>query len=175
MPPSLRRTYAFQVITDEPDAHPLMLPIIRHHHYYLPGRDLFILIDNILFRMHKYFFERESKTFFSQPYTDPNAEPYRDYPSHPLILHDIEVIEFEQFLWVFYNPRLSIYKNSLLNWGYINWLAILWGFDEVHALADREIYKLEEPFFQQEVDYAYSPEDPTDRVMRLHFEDDHGA
>ena len=149
-----------------------MLPIIRHHHYYLPGGDLFTLIDNILFCVHKYFFERESKTFFSLPYTDPNAKPYGDYPSHPLILHDIE---FKQFLWVFYNPRLSIYENSLTNWGYINQLAILWGFNEVHTLADQEIHKLEEPFRQQEVDYAYSPEDPTDCAMCLHFEDDHGA
>ena len=106
---------------------------------------------------------------------DPNAEPYGDYPSHPLILHDVEIVEFEQFLWVFYNPRLSIYKNSITNWGHINQLAVLWGFDEVHALADWEIYKLEEPFHLQEVDYAYSPEDLTDHVIQLHFEDDHGA
>ena len=114
--------------------------------------------------MHKYFFEQESKTFFSQPYMDPNTEPYGDYPSHPLIIHNVEVVEFEQFLWVFYNPWLSIYENSITNWGYINWLAVLWGFDEVHALADREIYKLEEPFCQQEVDYAYSLEDLTVRA-----------
>ena len=117
MPPSLRRTYAFQITTDEPDINPLMLPITRHHQYYLPGRDLFILVNNILFRLHKYFFERESKTFFSQPYMDPNADvPYGDYASHPLILHDVEVIELKQFLWVFYNPRLSIYENSITNW-----------------------------------------------------------
>ena len=107
---------------------------------------------------------------------DPNADvPYGDYTSHPLILHDVEVIELEQFLWVFYNPRLSIYENSIINWNYIIRLAVLWGFDEVHALAAREIHKLEEPFRQQEVEYAYIPEDLTDRAMRLYIEDDHGA
>ena len=107
---------------------------------------------------------------------DPNADvPCGDYASHPLILHDVEVIELEQFLWVFYNPRLSIYENSITNWNYIICLAVLWGFDEVHALAAREIHKLEEPFHQQEVEYAYLPEDLTDQAMRLYFEDDHGA
>ena len=97
---------------------------------------------------------------------DPNADvPHRDYAFNPLILHDVEVIELEQFLWVFYNPRLSIYENSITNWNHIIRLAVLWGFDEVHALATREIHKLEEPFRQQEVKYAYMPEDLTDRAM----------
>ena len=180
MPPSLRRTYAFQITTDEPDVHPLMLPITRHHQYYLPGGDLFILIDNTLFRVHKYFFERESKTFFTQPYMDPNADvPLGDYGFHPIIIHDVEIAEFEQFLWVFYNPRLSIYENTTENWLHITRLATLWGFEEVLVLALRERHKIEEllsePFRQQEIDYAYVPEDLTDRAMRLHFEDDHGA
>ena len=175
MPPSLKRTYAFQVITDEPDIHPLMLPITRHHQYYLTGGDLHILIDNTLFKVHKYFFERESTTFFTQPYSDPHADiPFGDYASHPIIIHDVEIDEFEQFLWVFYNPRLSIYENSLLNWSSITRLAILWGFDEVRQLAARETYKLEEAFYQQST-YSWVQEDPTDRTMRLHLEDDHGA
>ena len=95
---------------------------------------------------------------------DPNADPYGDYPSHPLILHNVEVIKFKQFFWVFYNPWLSIYENSIINWDYIIQLAVLWGFDKVHALAAQEIYKLEEPFCQEEIDYAYLPEDLTDHA-----------
>ena len=91
----------------------------------------------------------------------------------------IEIAEFEQFLWVFYNPRLSIYENTTENWLPITCLATLWGFEEVLALASRERHKIEEllsePFRRQEIDYAYIPEDLTDRAMRLHFEDDHGA
>ena len=153
-----------------------MLPITRHHQYYLPGRDLYILIGNILFCIHKYFFKQESKTFFTQHYMDPNADvPYGDYAAHPLIIHNVEVIEFKQFLWVFYNPCLSIYETSITNWNCIIHLAVLWGFDEVCALATRKVYKLEEPFQQQQaLVHAWSPEDPTNCAMHLHFEDDHG-
>src|SRR5271155_2854311 len=38
-----------------------ILTIWNHIEYYVPGGDLFILIDNTLFRIHSYFFHRESQ------------------------------------------------------------------------------------------------------------------
>src|SRR5271156_4606475 len=39
------------------------LPIHNHIEYYLPGGDLFILVDDTLFRIHSYFFHRESQNW----------------------------------------------------------------------------------------------------------------
>src|ERR1700761_4045883 len=61
----LKRTYASLDIT-EPDTdlnQHQFLPLTRHHQYYLPGGDLYLQTENILFRVHSYFFTRESTEF----------------------------------------------------------------------------------------------------------------
>src|SRR5271155_3461826 len=44
------------------NTHPnsLTLTIRNHFEYYIPGGDLFILVDDTLFHVHSYFFHRES-------------------------------------------------------------------------------------------------------------------
>ena len=114
-----------------------MQPIIRHHQYYLPSGDLFILIDSTLFHVHKYFFEWEATKFFIPPYTYPdNNIPCGTFTSHPIILQDISIYNFEQFLWVFYNPWLSLYENTIGNWWFISCLAGLLGFEKVLNLVN---------------------------------------
>ena len=143
-----------------------MQPIIRH---------LFILIDTTLFCIHKYFFEQEATKFIVPPYTNPDDNtPHGTFASHPIILHDISIDEFKQFLWVFYNSWLSLYDNTLGNWWSIGHLAGLWGFDKVLNLSKHELEKFEDVLYQEAVEYAWSPEDPTDCTICLHMEDDHG-
>ena len=153
----------------------MMQPITRHHQYYLPGGDLFILIDTTLFRIHKYFFKREATKFFVPPYTNPNDNtPHGTFALHPIILHNISIYDFEQFLWVFYNPQLSLYNNTISNWWSISHLAGLWGFDEVLNLVNCELEKFEDVLYQEAVEHAWSPEDPTNHTICLHLKDDHG-
>ena len=116
----------------------------------LPGRDLFILIDSTLFCIHKYFFEWEATKFFIPPYTNPdNNTPQRTFTSHPIMLHDISIYNFKQFLWVFYNPQLSLYNNTIGNWWSIGCLAGLWGFDEVLNLVNSKLEKFEDVLYQR--------------------------
>ena len=153
----------------------MMQPIVRHHQYYLPGGDLFILIDTTLFCIHKYFFEQEATKFFVPPYTNPDDNtPHRTFTSHPIILHNISIYDFEQFLWVFYNPWLSLYDNTIGNWWSIDCLAGLWGFDKVLNLVNHELKKFVDILYQEAVKHVWSLEDPTDCAIRLHMEDDHG-
>ena len=129
MPSPLQWTYAVANLTDKPNTPSTTQTIIRHHQYYLPGRDLFILIDTTLFHVHKYFFEQEATKFFVPPYTNPdNNTPCGTFASHPIIFHGISIYDFKQFLWVFYNPQLSLYNNTPGNWWSIGRLAGLWGF-----------------------------------------------
>ncbi|TEB28736.1 hypothetical protein FA13DRAFT_1711473, partial [Coprinellus micaceus] len=48
--------------------------IVHHQKYYLPGGDLYVLINGVMFKIHSYFFNRES-TFFVDVSTsaDPTA------------------------------------------------------------------------------------------------------
>ncbi|PBK86875.1 hypothetical protein ARMGADRAFT_1085994 [Armillaria gallica] len=115
--------------------------IKKHEAYYLKGGDIYFLVDECMFRVHRYFFERESSKFrqmFSCP-TPPGKEPEGSSPSSAFKLSDITSEDFAHFVWVFYNPRHSLYDASTPVWVTILRLAYDWSFPEVKALAIREL------------------------------------
>lgn len=75
-------------------------------------------VENVFFRVHRYFFERES-AFFKDKFTGP-ASPGKEQAgtsdSNAILIQDIRKTErakgysditakqFETFVWVFYNP-----------------------------------------------------------------------
>ncbi|KAK0459138.1 uncharacterized protein EV420DRAFT_305017 [Desarmillaria tabescens] len=115
--------------------------IKRHEQYYIKGGDVYFLVEESMFRVHRYFFERESSKFrsmFSSP-TAPGKEPEGTSPSTAFRLDDITAENFAHFLWVFYNPRHSLYDASTDVWVAILHTSCLWSFPEVKALAIREL------------------------------------
>ncbi|KAI0944070.1 hypothetical protein AcV7_001990 [Taiwanofungus camphoratus] len=121
---------------------------IKHHpKYYLNGGDIHFLVENILFRVHRYFFERESAWFREKlavpapagqspkGLTDTNAYP----------LEDVTADDFARFLWVFYNPKYSVYDATVDDWTAILKLAYDWRFGEVKKLCCRELEKFKIP------------------------------
>lgn len=60
----------------------------------------------VLFRVHRYFFERESPYFVRRLNTpaSPGKRPPGTEDSSAIILEDVTADHFEKFLWVFYNP-----------------------------------------------------------------------
>ncbi|KAF8910792.1 hypothetical protein CPB85DRAFT_1194044, partial [Mucidula mucida] len=119
---------------------------LRHHdEYYLTGGDLFFLVQQYLFRVHRYFFERES-TFFKGELTTP-ASPGESRrgtsEGNAVVLDGVSSQEFAKFLWVFYNPKYSLYHATPEDWTTILMLAHRWSFPEVKKLAIRELEKLE--------------------------------
>ncbi|KAJ3721309.1 hypothetical protein DFJ43DRAFT_1141100 [Lentinula guzmanii] len=66
-------------------------------------------VENSLFKVHHYFFERESPKF-QEMLTRPPPTGQSSYGSltNPVVL-DVTSEEFQQLLWVFYNPRENIY------------------------------------------------------------------
>ena len=65
-------------------------PIILSNKYYLPGGDLYILIDNTMFRVHRYFLTRDSDTIrckLEAAELDKNA-PTGAMQTDPICLHD---------------------------------------------------------------------------------------
>ncbi|KIM59321.1 hypothetical protein SCLCIDRAFT_1028542 [Scleroderma citrinum Foug A] len=119
--------------------------VVHHKDYYLRGGDMTVLVENHLYRIHSYFFDRES-LFFRQkllagPAGDGEERPSND--SEAYTLEDVKSEDFARFLWVFYNPKYSMYEAPLETWLSILRLATRWGFNSVKELTVRELEKLE--------------------------------
>ncbi|KAG6861697.1 hypothetical protein C0995_013266 [Termitomyces sp. Mi166 len=124
----------------------------RHPDYYLSGGDVHFLVENQLFRVHRYFFERESRVFQDQIHLPPTPGGLRNGDDESVaIVLDVTAVAFEKLLGVFYNPLVYIleWKYSLFDWTAADWTTVLelsqkWEFGEVRNLAIRELEKLTE-------------------------------
>jgi len=119
--------------------------LTRHEEYYIPTADFSIIVEHIQFRVHRYFFERESKWFSGKLVTpaSPGSQPQGSSDSNAVILEDLTPAQFARFLWVFYNPRYSLYEANVEDWEVILKLAERWSFPEVKNLAIRELEQKE--------------------------------
>ena len=119
--------------------------IFMHSTYWLPGRDLHIIIQNVAFRTHSYFFEWDSprfKTWFDNSNGTP-SQPDGKTLSTAFILDNIRPDEFSDFLWVFYNPTHSLYNTkSCRQWFGILKVAELYTFQSVTKLVFQELSNL---------------------------------
>jgi hypothetical protein len=105
--------------------------------------------------VHRYFFARDSSWFRDKlPYPPPPGETTKGSSDNlPLPLEGISKTDFERFLWVFYNPKYSIYNASIEEWTSILKLAHQWDFIEVKELAIRGLQALPIPALQKIVLY----------------------
>jgi len=92
--------YRVKRITQDPD-------------YYLTGGDTFFIVSNFIFKVHCYFFERESHHFQellakADNLLDPSVPSGRTI-TQGIRLQEIDAPDFQLFLSIFYNPRYSIY------------------------------------------------------------------
>ncbi|OSX61713.1 hypothetical protein POSPLADRAFT_1117686, partial [Postia placenta MAD-698-R-SB12] len=115
----------------------------RHPKYYLAGGDVHFLVENYLFRVHRYFFERESAWFREKLAiaAPPGQSPKGSSDAHPFPLEDVQAQDFSRLLWVFYNPKYSIYDATVDDWSTILKLSYDWRFPEVKKLCCRELEK----------------------------------
>jgi len=104
-----------------------------------------VLVENHLYRIHSYFFERES-LFFRQKVNNANNNGDTELgstDSNAYTLEDVKSEDFARFLWVFYNPKYSVYDAPLETWLSILKLANRWTFDNVKELSVRELEKID--------------------------------
>ncbi|KAF8891867.1 hypothetical protein BD779DRAFT_153775 [Infundibulicybe gibba] len=116
----------------------------RHVDYYLPGGDLYFLVEHDQYRVHRFFFERESAFFrgkLAAP-APPGGTRQGSSESSAIVLDSVRSADFAKFLWVFYNPKYSVYQATPEEWIAILDLAFRWAFPEVKSLAVRELEKL---------------------------------
>ncbi|KAF8648535.1 hypothetical protein AX16_006239 [Volvariella volvacea WC 439] len=120
-----------------------------HPTYYLTSGDMLLLAGDVRFKVHSYFFERESAMFRDWlnaiPRPAPGAPRQVSGEDEPEIVLDVSPESFSKFLDVFYNPRFSVYDFTIPDWTDILDQAHNWGFERVKELAVREMEKLEYP------------------------------
>ncbi|KII95605.1 hypothetical protein PLICRDRAFT_97198 [Plicaturopsis crispa FD-325 SS-3] len=118
--------------------------IVHHDQYYLRGGDVTFLVENTLFRVHRYFFERESPYFHAKLCTpvSPGQNPIGTSDQNAFSLDGVKSTDFARFLWVFYNPKYSLYSTTVEEWKSILRLAHEWSFAEVKNLVVRELEKM---------------------------------
>ncbi|KAI0261292.1 hypothetical protein BC834DRAFT_486177 [Gloeopeniophorella convolvens] len=124
---------------------PSAVPVMRHKNYFFHEADVNFRVEGYVFRVHRYFFLRESAHF--RELLGSSAFPGQDAPgmteANPVVLHDATSDGFACFLWVFYNPKYSIYNATPKQWSMILELAQQWGFKEVELLCIRELERLD--------------------------------
>ena len=113
-----------------------------------------------------------------------SQQPYnRLSPSYPLILPNTDPETLANVLWVFYNPKLSIYDTSIDKWNSILKFTTMWGFPKIEDLALQELCKI--PEFNTHYDEHKVHLDSTFTVLQAmhkdsmraiyrHLEDNHG-
>jgi len=115
----------------------------KHPEYNIRGGDLYISCGQTLYKIHSYFFLRESAYWRNEltgsagssdsPLTKGNKE------NAPYILEEKPEV-FEQFLWVFYNPKYGDYsKATAENWDTILRYSDKWDFPHIKELAIRHL------------------------------------
>ncbi|OCB85797.1 hypothetical protein A7U60_g7149 [Sanghuangporus baumii] len=128
----------------------------RHDTYYIPSGDVVFQVEDTLFRVHRYFFERESALFrdmlslpapIQQPSNGTQGQQQAAFQregtsdENPIRLPQVSKEEFRLFLWVFYNPTHSEYDAPGSKWTSILRLAHLWDFPMIRELAFRQLEK----------------------------------
>jgi len=129
--------------------------VVRHAEYYIQSGDIIFRVEDTLFRVHRYFFTRESAFFRNKlPHPPPPGEFTKGTSDNqPFVLEDTLHVDFERFLWVFYNPKYSLYNATVEEWTSILKLAHVWDFIGVKDLALRELEQLVIPPLRKIVIY----------------------
>ncbi|KAJ8481602.1 hypothetical protein ONZ45_g15266 [Pleurotus djamor] len=101
------------------------------------------------------FFERESEKLRAKLATpaSPGKQRQGESDSTAILLPDVTADDLEKFLWVFYNPKHSLYAATFEDWSAILRLAHRWEFPEVKALCLRELEAMKMPLVDRLVLY----------------------
>jgi hypothetical protein len=73
----------------------------------------------------------------------PGEQPRGTSDQNAFVLNDVKSADFALFLWIFYNPKYSIYDATFEDWIKILKLAKYWKFQEVENLVTRQLEKLQ--------------------------------
>ena len=116
-----------------------------YHALHIPGGHFYIRVENILFLVHKYFFERDSHCWqqLAHNFTLEQKILPGILPELPFIIPNISAKDFASFLWVIYNPKYGVFTATKEEWDRILRVANFLDVPNVIELAEFKWYILD--------------------------------
>ncbi|KZP22511.1 hypothetical protein FIBSPDRAFT_787147 [Athelia psychrophila] len=103
----------------------------RHSQYYFKDGNTVFLIEDVLYNVHRYFFERDSAHFRSILESIQGADE-----QDPIALPDVSCSDFDEFLAILYPTDFRHpTEKTTAQWTSILHLAAKWGFESIQLLA----------------------------------------
>ncbi|KAF7342339.1 BTB domain-containing protein [Mycena venus] len=107
-------------------------PCSQSTHYWLRDHGMLIFeVENVLFRVHEYFLHRDSPVLR-------DMMPLEIAPNGPEPIFHLDGVrskDFEQLLWLYYNPAVTTYDAPKTTWRAILKLADRWEMDNIKKIA----------------------------------------
>ncbi|KZP05989.1 hypothetical protein FIBSPDRAFT_1053788 [Athelia psychrophila] len=103
----------------------------RHPQYYFKDGNLVFLIEEVLYNVHRYFFERDSAHFRSILESVQGVDE-----KNPIVLSDVSCSDFDEFLAILYPTDFRCpTEKTTAQWTSVLHLAAKWGFESIQLLA----------------------------------------
>ncbi|THV06653.1 hypothetical protein K435DRAFT_644623 [Dendrothele bispora CBS 962.96] len=117
----------------------------RHPRFYFQDGNVVFLVEYTVYRIHRYFFQRDSSIFeamFSLP-VPAGERPEGESEDNPIYLHGIATQDFDRMLSILYPLNFLEYEmKSVEEWTSVLDLASRWEFSSLHELAVNNLYPI---------------------------------
>ncbi|KAF5365925.1 hypothetical protein D9758_006684 [Tetrapyrgos nigripes] len=124
---------------------PLYISRRRHPRFYFPDGNVLFLVENTIYKVHRYFFQRDSAIFdamFTLP-SPPGESPEGESDENPICLHGISSQDFDRLLSILYPLDFLEYEmKTVEEWTSILDLASRWDFSSLCRLAVNNLYTI---------------------------------
>ncbi|KZP17930.1 hypothetical protein FIBSPDRAFT_864292 [Athelia psychrophila] len=105
--------------------------VTRHSQYYFKDGNVVFLIKEVLYNVHRYFFERDSAHFRSILERVQGVDE-----KDPIVLPDVSCSDFDEFLAILYPTDFCRpTEKTTAQWTSVLHLAAKWGFESIQLLA----------------------------------------
>ncbi|KZP29665.1 hypothetical protein FIBSPDRAFT_727201, partial [Athelia psychrophila] len=106
------------------DAYPM------HERFCFPAENIYFLVEDVLYSVHRYFFERDSSSFAGQGLSK----------QEPMVLANVSTYDFDLFLSILYPTSFGVHPASTVEeWSGILYIADKWSFLSIRMLAIAQI------------------------------------
>ncbi|KAF7325306.1 BTB domain-containing protein [Mycena venus] len=126
-----------------PEPSPRRSRFNEHPRFFFADGTVIFLVEKNLYRVHRYFFERDSAIFasmFSLP-TVAGERPEGEVVENPIILEGVNTVDFDRFLAVLYPINFATRDiASTEEWTSVLSLASRWEFTSLRELAMQHLF-----------------------------------
>ncbi|KAJ7496622.1 hypothetical protein FB451DRAFT_1208266 [Mycena latifolia] len=117
----------------------------EHPRFFFPDGTVIFLVERTLYRVHRYFFERDSAIFASM-FSLPSAageRPEGEVVENPIVLEGVAAADFDRFLSILYPIDFKTRDiASAEEWTSVLSLATRWEFTSLRELALQHLFLL---------------------------------